>query len=191
MVGAFSCMDQTPMKKWIFYGSAAAGVVLIALVVIWKSDRYPILMVNGVSIPAREYYAQIQGFERYRRVARDPVDANLVKNAVLMSLIADVIVRAELERRGAVTKAEEEVQAAIADKQDELEKSVPELYGWDIEMFRRFMLDPQARQNVLAAELKNEGQEFSDWLRGALLAASVSVYGIPYEWSDGRLVDKK
>ncbi|MBI2039037.1 MAG: SurA N-terminal domain-containing protein [Candidatus Niyogibacteria bacterium] len=178
-------------KKWIFYGVAAIGVLFIALVFFWRSERYPILAVNGVSVSARDYNTYMRGFERYRRLSNDPLDAQIVKRAVLMSFVADVLVRSELERRGIAAEAEKDVETALAANRAELEKAASELYGWNIETFRRFALDPQARQLALSRELEKEGKALNDWLREALLAASVSVYGIPYEWSNGQLNEKK
>ncbi|MBI1957499.1 MAG: SurA N-terminal domain-containing protein [Candidatus Niyogibacteria bacterium] len=178
-------------KKWLWYGGAVAGILFLVLGIFWRSERYPILTVNGVSISARDYNEYMRGFERYRRLSGDPLDVGTVKRAALMSFVADALVRSELERLGMGAAAEKDVETALAANRTKLEKAASELYGWDVETFRRYTLDPQARQNALSRELEKEGKTLNGWLRGALLAASVSVYGIPYEWSGGTLVEKK
>src|SRR3989344_2549846 len=103
------------MKRWIFYGSAVLGIAAIAFFGYWKSDRYPILTVNGASVSARDYYAKVRGVERFGRVTQESVDAETVKRGILLSLIADAIVRSELERRGLEANAVGDVDAALAE----------------------------------------------------------------------------
>ena len=179
------------MKNWIIYGGAALGIAFIALAIFWKTERYPILVVNGTMIPARDYYVYLDGFERYREVSKDPIDVPTVKRAALMTFVVDAIAHAELDRRGAGLLAESETDAALAgEDRAQLEKAAQDLYGWDVATFRRFTILPQARLNTLSAELEKEGKQLNVWLREALLGASVSVYGVPYEWNDGELVSK-
>jgi len=180
------------MKKIIFYLLLVAGFLFAVLFFVWQANWYPILNVNGSRIWAGDYLNQLEGFERYRRLSQDEFDEGEVRRGILLSFIADSLVKDELLRRKIPANAAKTLVEEALDTQnkDEFEQATKQLYGWSIRELKEFSLLPQARQDILTEELNKDKEEFNVWLQDHLQNADIKIYFLPYEWQDGELIDK-
>ena len=180
------------MRKVIFYVFSVLGLVFVVLVFVLYAHWHPIITVNGSRIWAGDYFGQVNGFERYRRITNEELDENAVRRGIVLVLIADSLTRGELLRREiADGEIDMRVEEALKIRgREKLEKATKQLYGWTIRDFKRFSLEPQARQDILAALFEKEGKEFNAWLREELQTAAIKIYFLPYLWQAGELIDK-
>lgn len=180
------------MRRVIFYVFSVLGLVFVVLVFVLYAQWHPIVTVNGSRIWASDYFDQVNGFERYRRIINEELDEDAVRRGIVLALIADSLIQGELLRKEITGKEidmriEEALRTQDAEK---LGKATQQLYGWTIRDFKKFSLEPQARQDILAAELEKEGKEFNAWLQEELQTATIKIYFLPYQWQNGQLVDK-
>ncbi|MBI5787141.1 MAG: hypothetical protein HY446_01165, partial [Candidatus Niyogibacteria bacterium] len=152
---------------------------------------YPVIIVNGNFILARDYYSRLGGLEFYRRASGEEVGEDVVRRGVVLSLVIDRLVSDELLKRGAgLEEAEKRVADAVAKDRENLENAAWKLYGWDIKEFEKFSLLPQARSDILAERLALEGVDAGDWLARKAVEAEVKIYFLPYRWELGNLFEK-
>lgn len=179
------------MRKLFFYLGLIIILGFIALFFVWQAGWYHVLKVNNERISAKDYYGRLAGFEFYRKQTHEELDEQAVKRGIVLALIFDSLIGQELARRGIdAVQIEARLDQELASKKDDLEKAASSLYGWTMREFKKFSLEPQARQDILVAELEKEGIDFNDWLQEQLQKAEVKIHYLPYDWHEGQLVDK-
>ena len=177
--------------KFVFLGLAAIILLFFLLVFFTDLPLNPLMQVNGSFIWTKDYYGRLSGLEHYNKQTAESLDIEVARRGLLTSLIIDKLISLELTARKADAGwAEKRMAAALNEKEGDLEKAALELYGWGVGDFKKFVLLPQARQDLLAELLQKEGVDFNDWLRQNLMKAEVKIYSLPYEWLNGSFVHK-
>lgn len=177
--------------KPVFYALTILAVFIVISFLILSFRIYPTAKIDEKYIWAREYYGRVSGYEHYRNAIGDLSDEKEARRGILMSLVADTITEGELISRGVSPReAESRVENILSDKGEELAKAASNLYGWNVEEFKKFALFPQAREDLLAELLQKNGIDFNDWLSKKLANAEIKIYFLSYRWEDGNLVNK-
>ena len=84
--------------------------------------------------------------------------------------------------------AQKEMKSGFDDKNTaNLASLVREVYGWDVPKFTERILEPQALLDVIT---KEKGESFNDWLEFSKKSADVSIWFVPFEWKEGKLIGK-
>ena len=180
------------MRKVIFYVFSVLGSVFVVFVFVLYAQWHPIVTVNGSRIWARHYFDQVNGFERYRRIANEELDGDAVRRGIVLALIIDSLIQGELLRKEITGKEMEmRVEEALRTQdREKLEKATQQLYGWTIRDLKKFSLEPQARQDILTSVLEKEGKEFNAWLQEEFQIATIKIYFLPYRWQAGELIER-
>ncbi len=149
---------------------------------------YPIASVNGELVLAHDYYKIINsGFifytnalATYQKVNLKISDAgNLYQNIAKTSfdkLIEQKLISHEFSLRngsevnGLVDKKLSRV------KNDSLKEPVAKLYGLTMSEFRKFILEPEAKRELLIEDFKINNEDFGVWLDAAKKNASLRIF---------------
>ncbi len=108
----------------------------------------------------------------------------LFKN-VLESLVTNEIIKS-VATEDLLSKAQKEMKTSFDDKSiASMTNMVREVYGWDVEKFTQRILEPQALLDVLT---KDKGVSFNNWLESSKKSANVSIWFVPFEWKEGKLI---
>ncbi|MBI2507179.1 MAG: hypothetical protein HYW09_01025 [Candidatus Niyogibacteria bacterium] len=179
------------MRRFL-YIIVVSAVFLLLLLFFGGINISPAMQVNGHYIKSGDYHSRLSGFEFYgKQTSPKGFEEEAIRKGVIMSLIIDKLVEFELEARDIEkNEADKRIEAVLSEESGDIEKAASEFYGWDIAEFKKFVLLPQARQDILSEVLREEGGDFNEWLNGALVKADVKIYSLPYEWIDGVLVKK-
>jgi len=178
------------MKK-IFYSLSFLVLVILVLSLAAKANFYPVIRLDGEFVGAGDYYERMNGLKRYAQMTAEPFDEKTIGRGIILSLITDELVKKESENRKiSADEAHKLVEEVLDSGFENLEKASAELYGWDIEEFKKLVLLPQARQDLLAEALQKEGIDFNKWLSEELARSEIKIYFLPYRWQDGQLVEK-
>jgi|SRR3989344_1666127 len=112
-------------------------------------------------------------------------EAELFKKA-FESLIINTAVksRASSNARG---EAEKTVSDYLVAAEGDLTASVKAVYGWDMETFKKRVLEPAALEEAL---LKEHGEKYKEWFGNVRESAKVNIWFLPFEWVDGELKGK-
>ena len=164
-----------------------------------KNGYFPVAKVNGRLI---SYSTVKENIEVARRLHQSGLAGNspemdmllsrdhgpeLVKSA-LENIIANAIIK---------TSASKEVKAQARREIDSnfggvgksgLADSIRTVYGWNLDKFKRRILEPQALRQILVQEKGRDN--FNKWLGETRAKATVSIWFLPFEWRDGNLVTK-
>ena len=112
---------------------------------------------------------------------------NLLFKNVFESLITNEIIKSAATG-DLLSKAQKEMKSGFDDKNTaNLASLVREVYGWDVPKFTERILEPQALLDVIT---KEKGESFNDWLEFSKKSADVSIWFVPFEWKEGKLIGK-
>lgn len=178
---------------------AVLMVVILAAIYVVSSSRYPVAMVNGSPITAREvavdYMAAQKYFDNlvktYPQNAPDRPAVSTLKLAVLNQLVEQALIA-----QGARQEAGSDLDALVQDKitkyasSGDLSRAASALYGLSENDFKNEVLIPQAESDVLSGRLFLQGKKLEDWLAQAKKDAQVVILSGNYAW-DGQAVVAK
>jgi uncharacterized small protein (DUF1192 family) len=107
----------------------------------------------------------------------------------MQALIEDRLIATELEKTYGVQQlaaaVDGEVSAALAGSTQTTPQAITQLFGLSVEEFSEVILAPQARIELLQAELAKSNIDFDAWLTSALLKARVSIVVRDLGWRAG------
>lgn len=172
-------------------GAGLAAAILVSM------GYYPIALVNGGFITARQFvedYAAISSyygnFLEANGLAKDerglaPVELEL---AALNGLIEKRLIG-----EGARAEAGEDFGHLILKKlenfmRDTETQKAAEMLGLGEEEFEDLVLLPEAEKEILAGRLFLRGEKFEDWLKTAKLEARVIIFSPRFSWNGGAVV---
>ena len=101
-----------------------------------------------------------------------------IVSAILRSSVPKETLR-EADRLATRSVAEANIRALGA--------ALKNQYGWDVEVFKERVVEPQVLRQLLA---KTHGDSYEEWLRAARENANVNLWFIPFDWSGGELIEK-
>ncbi len=188
------------MKKRI---GIAIVAVAVAAGAAFLFGLFPVARVAGATIWFRTFDGRANALERFEEKSKAIADGKALtederlnlRRVVLRNMIAEEVLRRYAEEHFAageiIGAADTLVETTLktADP-DLLPRATEELYGWDVDEFRRNVLFPQAFQNVLQERMKKSGEEYVAFVTEELTQADVRLYFVPWRWEGGQLVDK-
>lgn len=184
---------------------------LFGIAFIWLVSRqgwYPVALVGVRPIWAADFRENVRGtkqfYESQGRASKDPEIQKRVtspeakkeiERGVLQAMVEDALIRSASKalRIGNVSaRLEEKVGRASesTESPQDLDRGVFLLYGWRFEDFKKRVLLPQARRELVQEELKKRGEDFDAWLGSIRGNARVSVFTAGLDWQEGSVVTK-
>lgn len=170
-----------------------------------NSAYYPIAFVNFRPITAGAYDEEFKAAFTYYSQAlatyvpkegEEPVDVEKLRRdlrvATLNDLIENALVEEELKSRvGKELPAlvDKKLLSVNLDKK-ELPAAVKNLYGLSVEEFRRLVLIPQARREILASRLTEEQKVYETWIGEVKEKARVAILVEGIAWNGREAVSK-
>jgi hypothetical protein len=181
---------------------ACGGVVVIALIALVASGRYPVMVVNGTLISSARFAknyasAAILHSNQLKINAENPAALDVLKRvtpAELGASVLDTLVEATLVERGAKREVGNQLPGLVHAKIDEyandpeLQRSVQTLYGMGYADFRDETLVPVAEHDILEGRLYLRGQSYEQWLANERKSASVYIFSSHFRWDGGKVV---
>ncbi len=159
----------------------------VAVFSVTEGGLYPVAVVNGGFIMARDFDKMAQSAEFFYSRALDTYNKgkvegeqseNLrreVEKATLDKLIERKLIAVELKSRLA-ERAEVSVDKKLLTVENQnLEGAARDLYGLSIADFREMVLRPEAEREVLRDIFRSENVSFESWLEAAKSGASTIV----------------
>lgn len=154
------------------------------------SGNYPLAVVNGSFIFAKDFNLQYnsavvyyQNFLRARpeeqTKIRDAKDfLQKLRRATLDKLVENVLIYKELKIQVGGQLAE-----LVGRKIPDFKDSVAAFYGLDREQFKSFVLEPEARREVLGGRLFLNKISLDEWLVKARQSARVIILSAEMKWN--------
>jgi hypothetical protein len=183
-------------RKQIFLAAAAfLGLVIVFLI---SSNFYPILMVNGSPVSARRFSKNYRAALWYQNKLLDtyaPARSQVepVSGRELEAMVLSQLVEAELISAGVRREVGNDLEYLVSgkiqkyDDNRDLKNAAMTLYGMSYADFRREILIPQAKRDILAGRLYLRGEDIGDWLAREKQTARVIVFSKKFHW-DGRQI---
>ena len=140
---------------------------------------YPIALINGEIVLARDYYQIVNSgyvfytsaLATYQKVKLSVPDANKLYQDIVKAsfdkLIEQKLIDQEFSlRKGALVK--DLVDKTLSSiKNGNLKEPVAKLYGLTMPEFKKIILEPQAKRELLIEDFKAHQENFNDWLSSA------------------------
>ena len=122
------------------------------------------------------------------------LSASDIQRGVLEELMYEKMIAQELER---IDSSQDWDQRVVRDTEGlltgrdntALKQATRELYRLDLDDFKKLVLAPQIREELLRKELALRAKDPEGWLTAAFQNARVKIYFLDYEWRDGRLIN--
>lgn len=185
------------MKRPILFLSITLFIILVALFVLgW----YPIMMVNGNLVSARDFSAQENLLKNsYANLEKKVGVANIILPderamalALLNQLVEQTLIHVALTKEVSPDVLryllEEKLQRVDADPS--LKDATESLYGAPLVGVRVAIFLPQAERDILTSRLFLEGKTFESWLMDAKAHAHVSIFKTGFTWDGSDVVTK-
>lgn len=172
--------------------------LLCASAAVYFSGFYPIARIEGRFIVFRtfakaERAAQNFANAEFQKSGLKQIDFALPANSSLRRdiargsftfLIEDSIAEKEGGRLADDFGARVSSRVELALKKgNNLEAAARAVYGLSLEDFRIFVLEPQARRDIITEELKAENQVFFNWISEKKNNARVRLYFVDFRWT--------
>ncbi|MBI4085356.1 MAG: SurA N-terminal domain-containing protein [Candidatus Liptonbacteria bacterium] len=177
---------------FIIFGIGTSAVFLVS------SGYYPVAIVNGHFIPAKSfahdysiastYYKNLLKAGNASSSAQTSLTEDQIGQSVLSQLIENALIDGGVRKEvgGNLNKMiDEKVNQAIAFP--DAEKAISAFYGITLEDFKKDILVPQAKRDILTGNLLLKGEKIDDWLQTAKKSSSVIVLSGRFYW-DGENV---
>lgn len=184
-------------KHFITLASLVVFGLLVGYAVFY--GRYPVMLVNGTMISEQMFQKRYDGAIAYYRSALQTYTAAAaifgaderreLKRAALASLVEEALVHAELARREPKELAniiENKISEAL--KNPDFANAARTLYGLNLADAKRHLLAPQAEREILEGRLFLEKRTLEEWLDGAKLSASVTIFLPGFSWNGSEIV---
>lgn len=183
----------------ILVGLAVVGGAYLIL-----SQSYPVALVNGKPIAAKDFNADYRAALVYYKNALELYNKDSaileaeeakveIKRATLSNLIEDVLIGEELGKE--LDSAElqrivdKKIEAATAGQ--EIQKAAETLYGLSLEKFRERVLTPQAKKEIFQDRLFLQNRDFNQELSEIKSKAEIRLFVPGFEWNGKEVIIKQ
>jgi len=186
-------------KKLIIFSALTAGIIIILILF----GVYPIafvgispIMVNdynrNYSTSLNYYEKALETYAQDSQVLKADEARQEIKRAVLDNLIEDILIdrelRKEIKRNDLNTLVENKIneisEGQIADK------AIETLYGFSLSEFKKRVLEPQAKKEILENRLFLAGIDFDGKIKDIKAQARVNIFLSGFEWNGEEVVVK-
>jgi len=191
------------IKKRGFYAALVLMVIIgLTIFYIIQIGYYPVAVVNSNFVSAKSfsnaassahhYYTKaIQSIEDESEEVKFKVN-NEIRRATLDKMIENVLIKKELSKRLGSDLAQ--LVARKTDipqlKEPNFDDAVFNLYGLSILEFKKLVLVPQAREELLFDSIREDKDDFSKWIKEARENASVIILAPEFSWDGEKIIFK-
>ncbi|MDO8601701.1 MAG: hypothetical protein Q7R62_01030 [bacterium] len=187
------------MRRKLTFGFIIAAGAIAAILWGVTQKAYPVATVNDAFISARlfqiaetaarSYYEKIGAVSGALASTTGAEFNGRMRQIALQALIEDELVAAKLrtlyEAEPLESAIVQRVNLALASSSQETSKAINELFSLSVDEFSEIVLAPQARIELLQAELMKSEIDFESWLKSALIDARVSISVNDLKWANG------
>ncbi len=168
----------------------------IGVFFITRLGLYPVAFVNWRPIMARDFRTMadsafsfyLRAIDTYKRGSFTDADAAKlyaeIQRATLDKLIEGELLSNELDLRFGGRGVTEVDKKLLSIENGKLEAAASALYGLTDEEFKKMVLEPQAKREILAEEFKGKNEDFSVWLLDQKRKADIYVLIPGLVWGD-------
>lgn len=181
-------------KKTIIIISLILAVSVGAYIIISRS--YPVVLVGNRTISAGDFRDYYNGAYKYYQnalelYAKDTAVLNAeetkkeIERAVLDGLIEDVLIDGELRRmmsKDEINRIVEEKISKIGDS-EKISRDASVLYGFSAADFKKKVLIPQAKSDILRDRIFLENGNFEEKLKELKRNAKVTILISGFSWT--------
>jgi hypothetical protein len=169
------------------------GVAVVSVLVI-SSGWYPLVLVNETPVFASEYDAAYELSYNYyayltqqdRTAAQDRELRAILKPAVLQGLADEILVKKELVQRLGKSELKKKVDEKVRIVWDDeaARAALLDITKAPADDVKKYLLEPEALNQVLDELLRSEGSSVQEWNRQAREQARVRVFARHVEWAE-------
>lgn len=179
--------------------------ILLAAFAIIGGGFYPQAQVNGKLIWAFDFNKNLSAAQSFYQKNVNYQDALagessykfLEKNmaaAVLQNLIEESVISANVQNIPGGSRLLDFKIAQITKKIDgeARDQNIGAIYGWDFKTFKKRIIEPEARREILANFIIQKGQDFDRWFLERKREAQVRIFNLGFTWdgNQGRVLAK-
>lgn len=174
-------------KKLILF---ILGLILLTALFLRVRSSLLVLSVNGEMLKWEDFNSVKLGYSRFRDLNKSNVSDEDIEKGIMFSFVEDVLIKKELEKSGRGREIiDKMVEGSIRDAdQEKISDATSRLYGWTLGEFKKIVLEPQARRNLIDEEFRVKNIDFTSWLEKSMLEADVSVYFLRWKWSGSEFI---
>ena len=178
-------------------------ILLIFGAVIWKKS-YPIILVGSNIITAKnfneDFSASLNYYEQNQKIyggdsqlLQSEEVKNEIKRALLTSLIEDILIDKELRKEMKSEDLARLVINKIGDiKQGEnAEKAAKILYGFSYDIFKKKILEPMAKKEILEGRLYLNDKNIDEYLEKIKSKTKIIILLPEFDWNGKEVIMKK
>ncbi|MBI3638501.1 hypothetical protein HY227_02045 [Candidatus Wolfebacteria bacterium] len=204
--------DAFNKKILLVIAGLATLLILLMVVYVFLIRNYPVALVNWHFVRSGDFQEDLAVAISYygkadeagnketgiRADITDSEEARTeIKRAVLDKLIEDNLIEQELKKRigdnDLKALVDKKIESAISGAN--IEKEVKFIYGLSMKDFRKKILEPQAKSEILEGRLLLENNlpagGFEEWLLGQRTKAKVVVLLPGFSWNGKEVKAKK
>lgn len=176
------------MHKKLFLAFAIA-ILLIGAFFYFK----PIFSVNGQIVFRPEFEANLKAAVRSEKKFEEknpglPTGADLglaaAQRILEMHLVREELWR-QVDSKTLNPILTDKVDSALANPN--FIAAAQDLYGFNAALVKKYIVLPQAEEDILKSKLLLQGKNFGDWLSAAKKSAQVKIYFSNLKWSNSTL----
>lgn len=185
------------LKNSVIFFSIFMAVGLGGYVVV-RNGFYPMAVVDFDVVFARRMREDLSAAYSYFRnallvygsdvqVLETSQSKKEIARAVLDKLITDVLIDRELKHRLKDSElsaiAEKNIQGVV-EKNKDIGEAAKKLYGLEFSDFKRLVLAPQARREILEGRMLLNKENFEEWLKDTKTKARVIILYPNLKWEN-------
>jgi hypothetical protein len=177
-----------------YYTFIMVAAIAVGAVFVVRAGYYPVALVDGDFLLARDLWSQYHVVRTYDEHARALSGAtSTVSRAALERAVLGVMIETALVHRAIRAEVGVEAERLVAERADgflgdaELLQAARAVYGTDAVAFRRMVLVPQAEREMLTGMLFLRGTRWEDWLEKAKREARVRIFAPGLRWEGGEV----
>lgn len=176
------------MRRYATFFSIIA--VTVAGVLLVRAGYYPVALVGGDFLLARDFWSQYRASRTYYENSRTMYGAtSTVAVADMERAVLDAMIEEALIRAGVRREVGADVDHLISARVDsfltdaDLVRAADVAYGVNAQELRTIVLVPQAEREILTGKLFLRGEKFQDWLQEAKRNERVMMLAPGFGWN--------
>mgnify|MGYP001583424577 CR=1 FL=1 len=186
-------------KKLIIFSVLIVGIIVVFILL----GIYPVAFVGIKPIIANDYNKNYSSSLNYyekalktyaqdSQVIKADEAKQEIKRAVLDNLIEDILINRELKKEIKQNDLNTLVENKISEisKSQITDKAVETLYGFSFDEFKKRVLEPQAKKEILNDRLFLASIDFDEKMKDIRAQARVMIFLAGFEWNGKEVIVK-
>lgn len=178
--------------------------ILLTVFFVGGGGFYPVARVNSDFVWAFNFNRNLAAAEKFYQVNQsrsvfgwqdlNPALRRNISMAVLQNLIEEKIILESGKNipdfRSSFSLKARQISAEV--EAEVLDQNIGAIYGWDMETFKKRIIDPEARREVLVGFISSQGWNFDQWFLKKKQEAKIRIFRSDLGWDavQGRVVLK-